>query len=102
MHDFNFKTVALAVCAASLICHATWAADASNADDWIKANMPALVELYKHLHQTPELSGKEQETSARMAKELEAIGADVTSNIGGYGVVGVLKNGPGKVLLLRS
>ena len=37
-----------------------------------------------------------------MAKELEALGAKVTTNIGGYGVVGVLENGPGKVLMLRS
>jgi hippurate hydrolase len=68
----------------------------------VKANMPSLVELYRHLHQTPELSLKEKETSARMAKELEAVGIKVTANVGGYGVVGVLANGPGKVLLLRS
>ena len=64
--------------------------------------MPSLVELYRHFHQTPELSLKEKETSARMAKELEDVGVKVTTNVGGYGVVGVLKNGPGKVLLLRS
>ena len=56
-----------------------------------------LVELYRHLHQTPELSQKEKETSARMAKELRDIGVKVTTNVGGYGVVGVLENGPGKV-----
>ncbi|HEX4415203.1 MAG TPA: amidohydrolase [Lacipirellulaceae bacterium] len=64
--------------------------------------MSSLVELYRHLHQTPELSLKEKETSARMAKELTDLGIDVTTNVGGYGVVGVLKNGSGKVLLLRS
>jgi hippurate hydrolase len=64
--------------------------------------MPGLVELYRHLHQTPELSLKEKETSARMAKELETLGIKVTLNVGGYGVVGVLANGSGKVLLLRS
>ncbi len=79
-----------------------FAADNSTATDWVKSNMPSLVELYKHLHQTPELSSREKETSARMAKELTDIGAKVTTNIGGYGVVGVLENGPGKVLLLRS
>lgn len=80
-------------------CHAAEAADPA---DWVKANMASLVELYRHLHQTPELSKKEKETSARMAKELQDIGVTVTPNVGGYGVVGVLANGPGKVLLLRS
>src|SRR5262245_4281672 len=61
------------------------AADSADPADWTKARMPELLELYKHLHQTPELSQKEKETSARMAKELEAIGAKVTTNIGGYG-----------------
>ena len=64
--------------------------------------MPSLVKLYRHFHQTPELSKHEKETSARVAEELRDVGADVTTNVGGYGVVGVLKNGPGKVLLLRS
>lgn len=75
---------------------------AADPADWTKSNMPQLIELYRHLHQNPELSLKEQETSARMAKELEAVGAKVISNVGGYGVVGILENGPGKVLLLRS
>ncbi len=78
------------------------AADAADPSDWVKANMPQLVELYRHLHQTPELSLKEKETSARMAEELQDLGIKVSTNIGGYGVVGVLENGPGKVLMLRS
>jgi hippurate hydrolase len=78
------------------------AAESSTPTDWVKTNMSSLVELYRHLHQTPELSLKEKETSARMAKELKDIGIEVTTNVGGYGVVGILKNGPGKVLLLRS
>lgn len=78
------------------------AADTADPAAWVKANMSALVDLYKHLHQTPELSKMEKETSTHMAKELEALGAKVTTNIGGYGVVGLLENGPGKVLMLRS
>lgn len=69
---------------------------------WTQDNMSQLVELYRHLHQHPELSLKEKETSARMAQELKALGAKVITNLGGYGVVGILENGPGKVLLLRS
>ena len=78
------------------------AAEPEDPRSWVKDNMPPLVELYRHLHQTPELSKQEKETSTKMAKELRDIGAKVTTNIGGYGVVGVLENGPGKVLLLRS
>lgn len=78
------------------------AAEISDPAKWVKENMLSLVELYKQLHQAPELSKQEKNTSARMATELRAIGANVTTNIGGYGVVGVLTNGRGKVLLLRS
>jgi amidohydrolase len=78
------------------------AADTADPKKWAADNLTSLVELYRHLHQTPELSEKEKETSARMAKELRDVGVKVTTNVGGYGVVGVLANGPGKVLLLRS
>ena len=79
-----------------------FAAELANPRNWVKENMGQLVELYRHLHQTPELSKQERETASRMAKELRDVGATVTTNIGGFGVVGVLANGPGKVLLLRS
>jgi amidohydrolase len=69
---------------------------------WLDKNLPQVVELYKHLHSNPELSLQEAKTSARMADELRALGAKVTTGIGGYGVVGILENGPGKVLMLRS
>ncbi len=78
------------------------AAEANDPKKWVADNMGSLVELYRHLHQTPELSQKEKNTSAQMAKELRDIGATVTTNVGGYGVVGVMANGPGKVLFLRS
>lgn len=78
------------------------AADSADPKKWVADNLASLVELYRHLHQTPELSEKEKETSAQMAKELREAGIKVTTNVGGYGVVGVLANRPGKVLLLRS
>ena len=68
----------------------------------IKMDLPYLVELYKHLHAHPELSRQEKETSKRMAKELEKAGFSVTQNIGGYGVVGVLENGHGPTVMLRT
>ena len=58
--------------------------------------------LYEHLHRNPELSFHEKETSKRMARELRTAGLKVTENVGGYGVVGVLENGDGPVVMLRA
>lgn len=60
-----------------------------------------LQSLYQHLHRNPELSYMEKETSARLAEEMEKAGLKVTLNVGGYGVVGVLVNGPGPTIMLR-
>jgi len=69
---------------------------------WIDKNIEPILELYRHLHANPELSYQEKETAARLAKELRAAGLEVTENVGGYGVVGVLKNGPGKTVMVRT
>lgn len=61
-----------------------------------------LESLYKHLHENPELSLQEEKTSARLVEELKAAGFQVTEKVGGYGVVGVLKNGPGPTVLVRT
>src|SRR3954469_17258428 len=92
----------LVIGAWSLVISPAHAAEPADPRAWVSQNMPKLVEFYRYLHQSPELSKQEKETSARMAKELRDVGAQVTTNVGGYGVVGVLTNGPGKVLLLRS
>lgn len=63
---------------------------------------PDLEALYRDLHSRPELSGQEKETAARMAAELRGSGLAVHTGIGGHGVVGVLANGPGPAVLIRS
>ncbi|HZR11473.1 MAG TPA: amidohydrolase [Myxococcales bacterium] len=63
---------------------------------------PQLDALYLDLHKHPELSMKEQHTSARMADELRKLGYEVTAGVGGTGVVGVLRNGKGPTVLLRT
>ena len=75
---------------------------AQNVEDWTEENLDSLVQLYFHFHQHPELSYEEQETSARIAKEWKAAGFDVTSNVGGYGVVALLTNGDGPTVMLRT
>jgi amidohydrolase len=63
---------------------------------------PQLDALYLDLHKNPELSTKEQRTSARLADELRKLGYEVTAGVGGTGVVGVLRNGKGPTVLLRT
>src|SRR5262249_39464415 len=62
----------------------------------------SLAKLYKYLHQNPELSYQEKNSAARMARELRGLGFEVTEKVGGYGVVGVLKNGKGPTVLVRT
>ena len=66
------------------------------------SELPSLVALYKELHANPELSLHEEQTAARLAKELRGAGLEVTENFGGYGIVGILKNGDGPVILVRT
>lgn len=71
-------------------------------DKKIDAEADDLLALYKHLHSHPELSLQEKESAARMATELEKLGFEVTTKIGGHGVVGVLKNGSGPTVWVRA
>ena len=77
------------------------------ADASVKAAVKAdydkhLGALFTHFHQHPELSFLETETAKRMAAELKAAGAEVTTGVGGTGVVGVMRNGAGPTVLLRA
>src|SRR3954471_12365052 len=68
----------------------------------IQADMPELMNLYRDLHAHPELSMQETRSAARMAEEARRVGFTVTAGVGRTGVVAVLQNGPGPVLLLRA
>jgi hippurate hydrolase len=71
-------------------------------DGWLGSRLDGLVDLYREFHRHPELSFAEKETGKRLGVQLRALGADVTLEVGGHGVVGVLANGPGVTLLLRT
>ena len=71
-------------------------------DPWIDSQLPELIGLYTHLHTHPELSEREVETARRIADELRKAGAIVTTNVGNLGVVGLLKNGAGPTVLVRT
>ncbi|AFL87226.1 amidohydrolase [Terriglobus roseus DSM 18391] len=75
----------------------------------VDAQMPALEKTYLALHAAPELSRQEEKTSAFVAGELKRLGYDVTDHVGKYadgasafGVVGLLKNGAGPTVLIRT
>jgi len=87
---------------ASLLALAPVPAFAQTAPDPAPDDMPALLELYRHLHANPELSLHETATSALLAEEARRNGFTVTTGVGGTGVVAVLENGPGPVLLIRA
>ena len=79
-------------------------------DSLIDSNIAALVATYKTLHAAPELSHREEKTSTLFANELRSLGYTVTERVGkyehpewvGYGVVAVMKNGPGPTVLVRT
>ncbi len=75
-----------------------------------EAELPSLLTIYKDLHEHPELSTHEERSAAIVAKELKAAGYEVTENVGKYdkpgltcyGVVGMMKNGEGPTVLIRT
>src|SRR6516164_388108 len=74
------------------------------------SELPSLLSIYKDIHAHPELSTREEKTSALMAKELRAVGCEVTEDFGNYdnpnlkcyGVIGIMKNGTGPIVLVRT
>lgn len=79
-------------------------------DALIERDLASLLTTYKTLHAAPELSYREEKTAAFVAGELRKLGFTVTERIGkyqnaqrvGYGVVAVMKNGPGPTVLVRT
>ena len=83
------------------LAHAAVASDALILKHY-EVNAQNLAKLYQQFHANPELSGKEVLTSKRLANALKNAGCEVHEGIGGHGVVGVLKNGKGRVLMIRA
>ncbi|NYI90598.1 hippurate hydrolase [Amycolatopsis endophytica] len=76
--------------------------DRASALAGLDAMLPELEELYVDLHRHPELSFAEHRTAEALAARLRASGYEVHTGIGGTGVAGVLRNGPGPVVMLRA
>ena len=69
---------------------------------WSSRHVEELLDLYRDLHSNPELSFCEIRTAEILARELKAIGADVTTGVGRLGVVGLFQNGDGPVVMIRT
>ena len=76
--------------------------DAGALAEAISGDMPDLIALYRDLHANPELSMEEVRTAALLAERMRQLGFEVTEGVGGTGVVSVIENGSGPVLMLRA
>lgn len=78
------------------------AARAEFVSQQINAELDKLTDLYKYLHRHPELSYQEAATSAKLAQEMRRLGFEVTTGLGGHGIVCVLRNGEGPTIMVRT
>jgi hippurate hydrolase len=93
-----------------IVCSSITLFAESDLNQRVSNEMDSLLATYKHLHQNPELSTQEKETSALIASELRKLGYDVTDHFGqyddpnvtAYGIVAVLRNGPGPTVFVRT
>jgi hippurate hydrolase len=90
-----WKSIVLLVAA---LLAGTASADSAQVD----AIYPGVESLYMDMHRNPELAFHEQRTAATLAARVKALGFEVTTGVGGTGVVAILKNGPGPVVMLRT
>jgi amidohydrolase len=104
--EFN----AMANCVLLAICLSLFRADELCAQLSITKQITTVVDreysslesLYKHLHAHPELSLQEKETAEFLTRTLAKTGCQVNTGIGGHGIVGIMKNGPGPVVMIRT
>ena len=68
----------------------------------VNAIYPEIERLYIDLHRNPELAFREKRTATVLAARAKALGYEVTTGVGGTGIVAILKNGPGAVVMLRT
>ncbi|HEY4284276.1 MAG TPA: amidohydrolase [Chthoniobacterales bacterium] len=102
--------VRFSVLSLSIFCSGALFAQQPSIEKLAESELPSCLAIYKDIHSHPELSTQEQRTSALVARELRTAGCEVTENFGKYdkpnmkcyGVVGVMKNGIGPIVLVRT
>jgi len=100
------RSTALAAVLAASLPHTALALDVAAAKAKIDASLaqsyPQLDAVYKDIHSHPELGFQEVATAAKLAKEMRALGFEVTEKVGKTGIVAIYKNGPGPTVLVRT
>src|SRR5215469_6036620 len=95
----RFFSVLLVVALSSL---AAAAASDQDLKAWVGKNVDDLLAIYRDFHTHPELSFHEERTATKLADELKKLGIETASHVGKTGVVGILRNGPGPVVMIRT
>lgn len=90
----------LVLLSALAVVPAVAAAEAPRA--WAEKHLGELLPIYQWFHQNPEVSFEEAETAARIAELWREAGFEVTTGVGGHGVVAILENGEGPTVMLRT
>ncbi|MFC3177278.1 amidohydrolase [Undibacterium amnicola] len=98
----NLRSAGIAVALMGAFGQPAYAADSELKTAIAKNYQSQLKPLFEYFHQNPELSFMETNTAARLAKELRAAGFEVTEGVGKTGVVAILKNGAGSLVMLRA
>src|SRR5438309_8648342 len=84
-----------------VVTASAWAQTAATSGE-VEKVFPQAHALYVDVHQNPELSGHETQTAEKLVSRLRTLGYEVTEHVGGNGIVALLKNGPGPVIMLRT
>ncbi|MBA2115629.1 M20 metallopeptidase family protein [Bremerella alba] len=71
-------------------------------EQWVNDQVDSLIEIYQDFHAHPEVSFEEAKTAQRLAGLLKSAGYEVTTEIGGHGLVAILQNGEGPTVMLRT
>jgi hippurate hydrolase len=106
----KLNQITLVLCLLGTVLSTTVQSQQPTLDSLIDREIGSLLATYKTLHAAPELSHREEKTSAYLANQLRGMGFEVTERIGkferpewiGYGIVAVMKNGAGPTVLIRS
>jgi hippurate hydrolase len=94
--------IATALTVGSLSMSSAFAFEKQTANYIAKDYQQHLAPLWDHFHRNPELSLMEKKTAKRLAKELRAVDFEVTENVGGTGIVALMKNGDGPMVMVRA
>ncbi|GAB5406029.1 MAG: amidohydrolase [Aureliella sp.] len=98
---FRFVEAFVVLCLLQNNC-SVFAVEPGEVKAWVADNLPGVMEDYVYLHQHPEVSFQEEQTAKYIGNKWREAGFQVTQNVGGHGVVALLKNGNGPTVMLRT